>query len=136
MGVNALSSDLWLDTYLDEENGVVGKSILKNSGYYYAWGLSGNLKAELELSRLTVGASLFVGDYYSIEGYDRIRDELAYEVRASNQFLDAEAWLRARVYEDYYAEAHFGEYRRDGQLGEFFDSETMQRASLSVGAAF
>lgn len=136
MGVNALSSDLWLARHLDEENGVVGKSILNNSGYYYAWGLSGNLKAELELPRITIGTSLFIGDYYSIEGFDRIRDELAYEVRANNDFLDVEAWLRARVYENYYAEAHFTEQRRDGQLGEFFDSESLQRITLQLGAAF
>ncbi|MCP4447152.1 MAG: hypothetical protein GY811_17660 [Myxococcales bacterium] len=47
-----------------------------------------------------------------------------------------EGWVRAKVYENYYAEARFGEHRREGQLGESFDSESMQRLTLDLGAEF
>jgi hypothetical protein len=135
MGVNSLSAKRWIQENLDEEAGVVGKSIIKNSGYYYAWGASAQAKVELELPVVTIGSSLFYGQYYSIEGYDRIRDELAYEIRGNDEILDVGAWLRASVYKDFYAEVRYGEHRRDGQLAEFFADETMRDVTFKIGAA-
>lgn len=135
MGVNALSSQRWNDAHLDEDTGEVGKSILKNQGYYYGWGASTRASVELQVPIVTVGGGAFYGRYYSIEGYDRIRNELAYEVRGNDSFLDLEGWLRAKLMGRLYAEIRFGDHRRDGQLGEFFAEESMQRWSLEVGGA-
>ncbi|MFN0249635.1 MAG: DUF3943 domain-containing protein [Kofleriaceae bacterium] len=135
MGVNSLSSQRWLDSYLDEDAGVVGKSIIKSDGYYYGWGASARANVELEFPIVTLGGNLFYGQYYSIEGFDRLRDELAYEIRGNDEFLDAEAWIRATVYKDFYAEVRYGDHRRDGQLAEFFANETMRDLTFKVGAA-
>ncbi len=82
---------------------------------------------------ITIGANIFFGQYYSIEGFDRIRDGLAYEVRANDEFFDAEAWLRTTVYKDFYGEVRYGEHRREGQLAEFFADETMRDWTFKVG---
>ena len=136
-GVNALSWQRWKDAHYDEDTKEIGKSILENTGYYYAWGASVTGLVELELPIVTLGSSVFMGNYYSIEGFDRIRNEgLPYEVHASDDFFDGEAWLRANVYHGLYAEGRIGEHRRNGQLGELFADESMRRYTLEVGGIF
>jgi len=137
MGVNAQASKRWNEANLDVDAGVIGKSILLNSGYYYAWGASATARVELELPIVTLGSNLFVGQYYSIEGYDRIRNEgLAFETRANDEFFDVEAWVRAPIYGGIDIELRASDQRRNGQLGDLFSKQSLRRYTLEVGSTF
>lgn len=139
VGVNALS---W-QQYQEQRPGDIGKFILSNSGYYYGFGRSLRVDAELQVSRFELGGKLYWAKYDSIEGFEReldpdhplgVPDDE--QAHGRDTFFDAEAWLRARVYEDAYAQLRLGRYYRKGTLEEFRAEEDMTRINLEVGIGF
>jgi hypothetical protein len=139
VGVNALS---WKQ-FREERPGDIGKFILHNSGYYYGFGPSVRVETEVQVSRFELGGMLYWAQYDSIEGFERYEDPMRRlgvpddeQAIGQDAFFDAEAYLRARVIDDAYAQVRVGRYFRKGTLDEFKAEEDMTRVNLEVGLGF
>lgn len=132
MGVNSLS---W-QQFRVERPEEIGKSILQESSYYYAYGASTRLSASLEVSRFALGANLFVGHYISIEGFDRTKATLEMEVAGDDDFLDYEIFLRSEIFRQAYGQFRWGQSYRRGNLGEYHARESLSRANFELGLHF
>lgn len=132
-GIHALPYHRWKEANPD----VVEKTILRKQGYYYGWGGSGRLAVELNLPRLSLGASLAYGYYASQEGLDRNQEEVTADVEANDAVLDYEAWLRATPFGGGgFLEMRLSQQSRRAQLGRFDASQDLRRYSLRLGYAF
>jgi len=132
-GLEALSYERWREAHPD----AVEKTILRKQGYYYGWGVSGRLSAELSLPRVTLGARASYGYYDSKEGLDRNQEEVTADVQASDTVLDYEAWLRASpLGRRLYLELRLSHQARRAHLGGFDASEDLRRYGLRVGCDF
>ncbi len=103
-GIHAMSFDRWAAANPMER----GKSILAEQGYFYAWGASTRLAAELNASRFGLGVSMFHGRYRSQQGFDRVQEMLTVDQIANAKLTDVGLWLRGRL-----TKRTFVEYRRD-----------------------
>tara|TARA_R110002096_G_scaffold16898_15_gene58250 strand:+ start:29567 stop:31012 length:1446 start_codon:yes stop_codon:yes gene_type:complete len=132
-GVNALSNDEWNAAYPNE----VGKTVLRKMGYYYGYGGSVALAAELRYRSVFLGGSLWAARYSSDEGLDRTQEDLTVDQESSDQILDVEAHLRIEdLPHDLYVETRFESRQRDAKLEEFETSATLRRYTLGVGVRF
>ncbi|RMH40132.1 MAG: DUF3943 domain-containing protein [Deltaproteobacteria bacterium] len=112
------------------------RTILHKHGYYYGWGGSARLRAEVAAGRAALGAVVQAAAYASDEGLDRNQEEIDLEAPARDTAVDAEAWARWRAAETWYVElrGHWG--RRDERIaGGYRYGASMSQWSLSVGAA-
>lgn len=132
MGINSQSWQQFKDERVDE----LGKSILQSTGYYYGYGASTRANASLEVSRFTLGASLFAGRYTSIEGYDREKATLEMEVAGDDDFFDYELSLSGDIYKQAYARARWGQVYRQGNLGTYSAEQSLSRANFELGLHF
>ncbi len=132
-GVNALSNDDWNAGHPDEH----GKAILRKMGYYYGFGGSVALDAELRYRSLVVGGSLWAGRYKSDEGLDRTQEIVTLDQSSRDDVLDAELHVRL---EDLpygaYIGARLETRQRDAELEEFVATASLRRLSLQVGVGF
>jgi hypothetical protein len=130
VGVNAMNNGDWNAAHADEQ----GKTILRKEGYYYGWG--GSALAHLELSRgpLALGGSLWLAHYVSQEGEDRIQEQVTLDVASDDDVRDLGAWLRvSRLPGDAYALLRYSRQDRDGRLGEFSATESLESVVMQVG---
>jgi hypothetical protein len=114
------------------------KTILRKHGYYYAWGVSGSLRAELTTRWVVLGARLLHGRYDSIEGLDKDQEEIDTDVDATDRVTDADAYLRVVIpYSgNRHLEARYGLQDRVSDLGGIHAEQRLHRYTLSVGATF
>ncbi len=113
---------------------VVEKTILRKHGYYYGWGPSASLSAELVQPRFTVGASISFARYDSQEGLDRSQEDVTDDVDAGDRLLRWESWARATPFGRGFVEARVTGERDDGHVGEVESRRSLTRVTLSIGA--
>jgi len=132
-GLHALSYERWQQANPD----VIEKTILRKQGYYFGWGLSGRLSAELWLPRVGLGGWVTYGRYYSQEGYDRSQEDVTADVEARDSVLDYEAWLRGVPFgRRMYVELRLGHQARRARLGGFGAQQDLRRYALRLGYDF
>lgn len=131
-GVHAHSYDLWRDAHPDE----VGKTILEQQGYYYAWGWSTRVGAELGVGRWVLGGQVFHARYSSQDGFDRFQETLTLDQKARDRYLDREAWLRVRLFGTSFIEARTSSQERHGQLEEHTREVRVRRHGVELGTFF
>jgi hypothetical protein len=69
--------------HLDDKS----KHILHRQGYFYGWGASGGLSAELQIGPVVAGARVFHGRYWSQDGLDRHIERVTADVPAYGEVL-------------------------------------------------
>lgn len=132
-GVNALSNDDWNAAHPDEK----GKAILRKMGYYYGYGGSVALSAELRYRNVALGGSLWAARYSSDEGLDRTQEVVTLDQKSSDSIFDAEVHVRAEgLPYGTYVEARVETRKREAELEEFSTSADLQRFNLGVGVSF
>ena len=132
-GLHAIPYREWKDANGD----AVEKTILAKHGYYYGWGWSTALTMELSLPRVSLGAALHYGRYYSDEGLDRNQEEILDDIESSDTVRDVEAWLRvAPLGGALYLEARVNEQERNARLDDVSASQSLRRYSIGLGAVF
>jgi hypothetical protein len=132
-GVNALSNEDWNAAHPDE----TGKAILRKMGYYYGYGGSVALSAELRYRSIFLGGSLWAARYSSDEGLDRTQETVTLDQKSSDSIFDAEAHMRIEgLPHDSYVQARIESRKRDAELEEFATDASLRRVSLGVGLHF
>lgn len=94
-GVHAPGYPEWRDTLLPPEE--VEKTILRKHGYYYAWGYSSRVGAEISWGPLALGADLEIGSYDSQENLDRSQEEITLDVDLRDSRLELNTQLSLRI---------------------------------------
>jgi hypothetical protein len=91
VGVGAYGYDEWQASHPGE----LGKHVLRNQGYHYAWGGSGVVEAEVTIGPLELDGSLFLGRWRSQQGLNRWQERITLDVPAGTDLV----WYRgaARV---------------------------------------
>jgi hypothetical protein len=82
--------------YRPGEHGGDMPSVLGARGYYYAYGLTGGLRAALDYWAWDAGAELRGDRLASIGGYDRFQDEITHERDLVDRRVKGRAWLGLR----------------------------------------
>lgn len=131
-GTHAMTYSRWADA----NPGAVGKSILAQQGYYYAWGASAHLSAELNLEWLGIGVSGFHGRYRSQQGFDREQAALTIDQVGRNRYTDLGLWLRGRVSDRIFVEYRRNNHYRSSDLEGFGGTSTLRRRTLQLGTYF
>lgn len=93
--LEALAHQQWKTEHPDEIN----KTILRKQGYYFGWGGSLRLFAELTSDwpvQVSIGASMLSGIYDSDENLDRNQEGLTADVDIDDRATEIESWLRVR----------------------------------------
>jgi hypothetical protein len=85
--------------YRPGETGGRIPGVLGARGYYYALGVTGGTRLDLESSPWDLGASLRADHFDSIAGLDRFRDEMMDEYDLIDQRVIANAWLGVRPFD-------------------------------------
>jgi hypothetical protein len=113
------------------------KTILDRHRYYFGWGVSGRLGAELELPRVALGGAVFRGRYASQEGYDRSQERVELDVSASDTVADYDAWLRVTPLSRSRAYLELRASRRDrgARVGDVHAEQGVRLVTLEVGTA-
>lgn len=116
----------------------LGKTVLRQAGYYYGLGFSTRAKVELKVDRFALGGKVFWGSYDSIEGLERDKIAVPGEVesKGTDKYLDLDMWLRAAIYDSSYAQLRVGRYFREGDLAEFEAKQDLTRLNLEFGLQF
>ncbi len=133
-GLNSAAYPIWKAANPD----ALEKTILRKHGYYYAWGVSGSLRAELTTPWAQLGASLLHGRYDSVEGLDKDQEEIDTDVDATDQVTDADLYLRVLVPRTggrNYLEGRYSLEDRVSDLGGIHAEQRLHRYILSVGAS-
>lgn len=117
------------------------RSVLDNFGYYYGWGYSARVEAELELPYVTFGASACYGRYATHRGLDRAQEEveaLGQDVPGNDRVIDAEAYVRVHPmrHGPLHVELSFARRRRHSRLEAFRETDTYERMLVRLGATF
>ncbi|MBT8496552.1 MAG: hypothetical protein KJO07_26125, partial [Deltaproteobacteria bacterium] len=131
-GVHASSYPRWVEGNPME----VGKTVLEREGYYYAWGLSGRFRADLEVSRFGLGTSLFYGQYRSQQNFDRFQSMLTVDQIGRKGFFDYSVWLRAQLYGTSYLEVRRMGQQRSSTFEDLEASGSQTRHTIELGTTF
>jgi hypothetical protein len=91
-GVSGMTYDEWTGMHPKER----GKYVLRNMGYYYAWGGSGSLGLDVEAGPFRVQGDLYYGRYRSEEGLGRWQERVTLDAPAGTQLVAARASLEVR----------------------------------------
>lgn len=87
VGVGAFGYEQWQAAHPGE----LGKHILRNQGYHYAWGGSGLIEAEAAIGPLELDGAVFLGRWRSQEGLNRWQERITVDVPAGTDLV----WYRA-----------------------------------------
>ncbi|MCP4449427.1 MAG: DUF3943 domain-containing protein [Myxococcales bacterium] len=132
-GVNALSNDDWEAAHPDEH----GKAILRKMGYYYGYGGSVALSAELRYRSILFGGSLWAARYRSDEGLDRTQEDVTLDQESGADLVEGEVHLRVEdLPYGLYWEARLDARERDSYLEEFTSSASLRRLTIGTGISF
>ncbi|MEZ4252498.1 MAG: hypothetical protein R3B99_30175 [Polyangiales bacterium] len=145
-GVHAPAWDAWDAANPD----VRAKTILEKQSYWYGWGWSTRLEAELALPGVSFGGRLRYGRYASDEGLDRAQEVVVRDLPGRERVVDADAFLRIGPFgpgpldatgatTGVFVELAYEHRGRSGRLGDAaFDDElrhdgALRRVALRVG---
>jgi hypothetical protein len=143
-GVHALGYGDWQAAHPAE----LGISVVELENYYHAWGASARLAAELAVSRLRAGGSMFLGAYRPHTGLDEFRPGREHheegiergnnttEQRIRSGMFDYELWLRGDLPWDLFVEARTAVRSRRESFEEFDTRARALQAGLEIGARF
>lgn len=113
------------------------KTVLRESGYLYAWGSSGRARVALELYGCELGAELFYGWYGSIEGVDELQERVDREAPSHDQVLEPRGWVGCTppggVLD---VRLEVSGIRRWGEMGDVEATRANRRFGAAVGAKF
>lgn len=99
--------------------GVIGKHVLRIQNYFYGFGGSGELAANLSAGPVRLSGSVFWGLYDSTEGLGRWQENITEDVRARTQFIHGLASLQVEPPDSPVAVGIRSELRRwDSWVGE------------------
>ncbi len=126
------------EQWLAEGNSTVGiKTVLANQEYYYAFGYSGWTHLTLALAGLELGIDGNFGRYGSVEGHDRLQEQVTNDVSAVDWIVELGAHL---TYAPSFLplEARVGVARiiRTGSLGSVSVEKTYDRLTVGAGLRF
>src|SRR5690606_24778382 len=122
--------------WMEANPGERGKSILAEQGYYYAWGASARVTAELATSRFGLGASAFRGSYKSQQGFDRAQPELTVDQIARDRYADLSVWIRGRLFDNVFVEYRRDAHQRASDIDGIEGSGRLLRRSIELGTYF
>lgn len=131
-GLHAVGYPAWKDAHPD----AVEKTILRKHGYYYGWGVSGSLEAEVELPRVTLGGAIEIATYASQEGLDRTQEDVTDDVELADDLVRWDAWARVTPIGRMFVGVRAEGTSRDGHVGEIAASQSLQQYSLELGATW
>jgi hypothetical protein len=69
------------------------KSSLLSHGYYFAWGVSAGAHASVSMDGGSLSASVRYGQYQSIDGHERMREQVTREIHLRDDILELGAKL-------------------------------------------
>lgn len=133
-GVDAPAWDVWRAAHRD----LVGKTVLRNHGYTYAWGPWGQLDGELTITRpgvaLTVGGELAIARYASQQGRDKVQADLTADLPQVERRVTWQAFSRVGTPDGgLFLEAAIEQQRRDSSMAEVDVASRYTRATVSIG---
>lgn len=131
-GTHAMTYPRWEAANPNE----VGKGILREQGYNYAWGVSTRVAAELSVARFALGVSMFHGRYRSQQGFDRQQEMLTVDQLASARYTDVGTWLRGGLTDRLFVELRRDRHYRSYDLEGFEGTNELKRHTLELGAYF
>lgn len=131
-GVHAMTYARWYDANPTE----VGKAVLAEQGYYYAWGASARASAELTTRNYGIGAAAFHGRYWSQQGFDRFQSELTVDQIGHNRYTDLGIWIRRALFDGVYVELRRDTHYRFSDLEGFEGTSKLARRTLELGTYF
>jgi hypothetical protein len=131
-GIHALALDRWYSENPDE----VGKTVLAEQGYYYAWGGSGRVGVELASPSFALGADSLFGLYHSNEGLDRLQEDLTVDQRARDRVMEYRLWMRAAIRGPVFIEARTSGIRRHERFEDLTATAGLVRHTLELGFRF
>jgi hypothetical protein len=113
------------------------KSVLKEQGYYYAYGWSGRLRGTLAYRGFELGSRAFYGTYGSIDRWDRFQERVTRDQHLTDQITELEGWigyntrgipLHTRLYVE-----HFGHH---STMEPYSVGQWDRRFGILIGAQF
>lgn len=123
-----------------EHPGEINKTILRKQGYYFGWGGSLRLRAELTSDwpvQTSIGASMLSGIYDSDENLDRNQEGLTADVDIDDRAMEIEAWLRVRPIErGPHLELRLLHQRHATNHGGIEDEQSLTRFAAGLGTVF
>lgn len=129
-GVRSAAFEDWLAANPDER----AKTVLTRHSYYFGWGGSGRVNAEVHLPFVQLGAAARLGAWASREGLDRNQEELTADVRGRDRALDWEAWLRVLPFDfGLFLELTHRARHRWSWLEGFHRTQRLRQTHLSLG---
>ncbi|MCA9623975.1 MAG: DUF3943 domain-containing protein [Myxococcales bacterium] len=134
-GLHSAAYGRWKELGLAE--GEVEKTVLRKHNYYYAWGGSGRLEAQLDLGPLTLAGGAALGLYDSQEGLDRSQEALTIDSDLRDRVIDLDLSLGLRVPDTpVVLRGTYGSTARRSRLDAIVVDRRIQSWALSVGAGF
>jgi hypothetical protein len=119
--------------------GARAKTILMREGYWYGWGGSFRLEAELSSPHTALGTRILHGRYRSQQGLDRSQHQVEIDVVGSEAVLDTDVYFRAGPFgpgpdgTGGYAELAFERRGRAGRIEDVREVRGMSRAVVRLG---
>ena len=126
-------------TWSAENLGARAKTILMREGYWYGWGASFRLDAELTSPHTALGGRILHGRYRSQEGLDRSQERVEIDVVGTEMVLDTDVYFRAGPFgpgpegTGLYAELAFERRGRGGRIEGVRETRSMSRGVLRLG---
>ncbi len=113
------------------------KSSLSRHGYTHGWGVSSGGFSAVRASGLELAARARIGHYESIDGAERVQEEVTQETHASETLTNLEAEL---TFEPPAAplssRLEFAEVRHESTLAATHGARTTRRLSIGLGLVF
>lgn len=131
-GTHAMTYGRWHDDHPNE----MGKAVLAQQGYFYAWGASARASAELTTRNYGIGAAAFHGRYWSQQGFDRFQSELTIDQVGYNRYTDIGIWVRRALFDGVYVEFRRDTHYRYSDLEGYEGTSKLARRTLEVGTYF
>lgn len=131
-GLHALGRDRWRADNPDE----IGKTVLDQQGYHYAWGASARLAVELSSPRFGIGATALYGRYTSNDGFDRVQDMLTVDQQIASRVGEYQAFVRTSIYKSLFVEVRSAAVRRHEVFEDLATSARSTRHTIDIGAHF
>jgi hypothetical protein len=143
-GVHVFAYPEWQAAYPDES----GMAVIEQHGYLHGFGASARLGAELQVSRLRAGGSLFAGGYRPHHGLDEFRPGREHhepgwesgtqttEQDITSRMLDYELWLRGDLPGGAFARVHAAARYRGEQFEEFDSRARAFETGVELGVSF
>jgi len=130
--IHPLAFETWTEQF--GEGGT--KSVLREQGYSFNWGMSGRVNMSITYALFEMGGKAEFGRYGSIEGHDRDQDETARDVHTVDTIADHEVWIALHPPVPARVRLSFERLARSGTMSPFSVSRFDQRLMLQAEYVF